>query len=76
LKSFLPTAEKFVRDAKASDECIQQIDAELKAAHHIISLYDTATTHEIDEPGASERGNVNQSQVLAALKLLNLKASM
>jgi|GEM_PF-2476639 len=76
LKSFLPTAEKFVREAKASDECIQQIDAELKAAQHIISLYDTAITHEINEPGASGKSNANESETLAALKLLNLKISM
>ena len=76
MKAHAENMDRFVRNAKASDECIEQVTAELKAANHIISLYDTATTHEIDEPGASERGNANQSQVLAALKLLNLKASM
>lgn len=76
LKAFLPTAEKFVRDAKASDECIQQIDAELKAAQHIISLYDTVTTHQINEPGISGKSNGDNSEALAALQLLNLKMSL
>jgi len=76
LKAHAENMDRFVRSTKASDDCIKQIEAELKSAQHIISLYDTATTHDANEPGASGQGNANEGEVLAALKLLNLKASL
>lgn len=75
LKAHAENLDRFVRNAKASDECIQQIEAELKAAQHIISLYDTAYTHD-GEPDASKTGNVTDSDILAQIKLLQLKASL
>lgn len=75
LKAHAENMARFVKNTRASDECIQQIEAELKSARHIISLYDTAYTHD-GEPDASRMGNANESEVLAQLKLLQLKASM
>lgn len=76
MKAHAENMARFIRDAKASDECIQHIEAEHKAAQHIISLYDTVTTREIDEPGISGKSNGENSEVLAALQLLNLKMSI
>lgn len=75
LKSHAENLDRFVKNAKASDECIQQIDAELKAAQHIISLYDTANTHD-GEPDASKRGSATNDEAIVRLKLLQLKASL
>lgn len=75
LKSHVENMERFVRNTRASDECIQQIDAELKAAQHIISLYDTANTHD-GEPDASKRGSATNDEAIVRLKLLQLKASL
>lgn len=75
LKAHAENMARFVKNTRASDECIQQIEAELKAAQHIISLYDTAYTHD-GEPDASRTGNATDSEVLAQLKLLQLKASL
>lgn len=76
LKEYAEVAERFVRNTRASDECIQSVAAELKAAQHIISLYDTVTTHEIDEPGISGKSNGNDEDlVLTKLHLLNAKMS-
>jgi len=76
LKSHIQNMERFVRNTRASDDCIKSIEAELLSAKHIVSLYDTAITHEINEPAASEKGKANEGEVFAALKLLNLKASL
>lgn len=77
MKAHAANMERFVRNAKASDDCIQNIEAELKAANHIISLYDTVTTHEIDEPGISGKSNGNDEDlVLTKLHLLNAKMSI
>jgi len=77
LKAHAENMERFVRNTKASDECIQNIEAELKAAQHIISLYDTVTTREIDEPGISGKSNGNDEEILLTkLHLLNAKMSV
>jgi HK97 family phage prohead protease len=75
LKAHAENMGRFVKNTRASDECIQQIEAELKSAQHIISLYDTAYTHD-DEPDASKKGNATESEILAQLKLLQIKASL
>jgi len=75
LKSHIANMERFCRNTRASDEAIQTIEAELKAAQHIVSQFDTAITHD-DEPAASVEGNANDSDALAAIKLLNLQMSL
>lgn len=77
LKAMEARAEKledFVRNSNASDECIQNIIQEAKALSQLVSRFDTANTHD-DEPGASDAGNTTDSDILATLKLLKLKAS-
>jgi len=77
LKEYVATAERFVRNTRASDDCIQSVMADLKSAQHIISLYDTVTTHEIDEPGISGKSNGNDEEIiLTKLHLLNAKMSI
>ena len=80
LKAKLETLEKFVRNAKASDECIIQIADEVKAIQDIISQYDTANTHEIDEPDASDKDEMNEdemtSNILTSIKLIHAKMSV
>lgn len=75
LKSHISNMERFCRNTRASDEAIQTIEAELKAARNIVSQFDTAITHD-DEPAASGEGNANEGELLARLKLLNLKMSL
>ena len=74
LKSHIANMERFCRNTRASDDCIQSIQAELKAAQSIVSQFDTAFTHD-DEPGASGEGN-DDSDAIAILKLLNSKLIM
>lgn len=66
--------ENFCRKSTASDDCIQTIEAEVKATKDLISQCDTADTHD-DEPDASDSGNATESDVdvLAQIKLLNAK---
>lgn len=73
LKAHIENAEKFCRNSNASDECIQNVMAEVKAAQEIISSFDTANTHEIYEPAASATGSVNESEIITRIKLLNAK---
>lgn len=75
LKSHIANMERFCRNTRASDGCILQIEAELKAARQIVTQFDTANTHD-DEPVASGEGNANESDAVAILKLLNSKISM
>lgn len=67
--------DKFCRDSNASDECIENILQESKALNDLVSRFDTANTHD-GEPIASDAGNTTDSDVIATLKLLTLKASM
>lgn len=67
LKDHVSKLEKFCRNTTASDECIQSVEAEIKAATDILQQYDTAHTQLITEPGASV------SEFSNALYLLTLK---
>jgi hypothetical protein len=49
--------ENFCRNSNASDSCIQNIEAELKAAQRIISQYDTVSTPLITDGDASRTDN-------------------
>jgi len=75
LKSHIANMERFCRNTRASDDCIQSVEAELKAARQIVSQFDTAYTHD-DEPNASETGETKTSEILTAIQLLHLKASL
>jgi len=76
LKAHAENMDRFIRNTRASDDCIKSIEAELKAAQHIISLYDTVTTHD-DEPGISGKSNgSDEEQILTKLHLLNAKMSV
>lgn len=72
LKSHIVNMERFCRTTKASDSCIQDIEAELKEAQQLISQIDTANTHD-DEPDASATGNGSRGDIITRLKLLNTK---
>jgi hypothetical protein len=76
LKEHAANCARFIRNTRASDEAIQQIEAELKAAQHIISLYDTVTTHDANEPGISGKSDGSEAEVLTRLHLLNAKMSL
>lgn len=77
MKERIVKLEKFCRDSSASDECIQTILLEAKALTDIVSQFDTADTSEIEKPAASAEGNTTVSdEILATLKLLNLKAAL
>jgi phage head maturation protease len=54
LKEHIVTMEKFVRNTKASDSCIETIQAEIKDARLFLSYLDTASTDVANQPGASE----------------------
>lgn len=69
LKDHILAMEKFCRDTKASDICIQNILGEIALAKDFISKYDTADTPLISEPTAS----VNEKEFADSLYLLTLK---
>lgn len=68
-KAHLDRLEAFCRNTSASDDCIQNIEAEIKAARNIIVSYDS-TTQPITEPGDR---SVNNDEFSNALHLLTLK---
>jgi len=68
-KKYIRTLEKFVRDTKASDECIKSISEEIRNAKNILSGYDTASTRKATEPLVSRDG-----EALIRLKLLLARA--
>lgn len=53
MKEYVSKAESYCAKAKASDESIQLIQSNIDEYKHIISDYDTVTTH-LNEPVASE----------------------
>lgn len=57
MQEHLETMEKFVRDTKASDDCIKSVMADIEETKSIISSYDTADTQVITEPAASREGD-------------------
>lgn len=69
IKKYIKTLEKFIRDTKASDECIASITEEIKHAKSILSGYDTAGTRKINEPPVS----VGDDELKMALAILDLK---
>jgi len=54
LKEHIQTMEKFTRNTKASDDCIKQVQQEIKNAKLFLLDLDTASTPLATEPGASE----------------------
>lgn len=53
LKAYADTMERFIKNTKASDDCIQSVRADLTEIKSIISRNDTANTPPITEPDAS-----------------------
>lgn len=75
LREGVKAMEKFIRNTKASDECIQRIQTELDNTKQLLSEIDTAvhsepgnTTH---EPSASKQDN----ELLRKAHILNLNLS-
>lgn len=68
MKSYMATLEKFSRETKASDRCIKLIDEEIEETKELLSNYDTATTQQATEPGASRNDSFYKQ-----LLLLNAK---
>jgi hypothetical protein len=68
LKDHVKLMEKFCRNTTASDECIQSVEAEIKAAREILSAHDTAHTQLITEPGASVSKEFSNALYLLTLK--------
>lgn len=52
-KSYIDKMEGFCRDTKASDECILNLEQEIKSAKLYLSSFDTADTPLITDPPAS-----------------------
>lgn len=71
LKSYVNQMESFCRNTNASDDCIKTILNEIEEVKQIISQYDTADTHLINEPFASRTDNDIRNRVL----LLNMQFS-
>jgi phage head maturation protease len=71
MQDHIQTMEKFCRETKASDQCIQSIQNDIEEAKQVLSNYDTATTQTITEPGAS-RGE-NDTLLLKQLLILKTK---
>jgi HK97 family phage prohead protease len=68
-KSHIEKMDAFCRNANASDDCIINIQAELKAAQLIISNYDTSPTPLIPDGGASRNDNDSFRNRLLLLNL-------
>jgi HK97 family phage prohead protease len=68
-KSHIDRLELFCRNTTASDETIENILAEVKAARQIISQYDTADTPLATEPFASRNDNDTFRQRLLLLTM-------
>jgi HK97 family phage prohead protease len=69
-KAHIERIEKFCRNSKASDETIEQLEAEVKAARELLSSYDTPDTQLITE----QSGSSDESKEFANhLHLLTLK---
>lgn len=68
MKAHVLDLERFVHNSKASDDCIQQVQADLTETKSILALYDTADTSD-GKPVASAESN--QDDLL--IKLLTLK---
>lgn len=73
LKQHIEALDKFVKTAKASDECIKAIACEAEELKAIISQYDTGTTGQINQP---EPSIGNDGDLYKQLLLLNAKLSL
>lgn len=71
-KAYIDRLELFCRNTTATDETINFLLAEAKAAREIISQYDTASTQPIIEPDASRNDN---DSFRRQLLLLNMQLS-
>lgn len=69
VQQHIETMEKFVRNTKASDECIKSIELEIEETKALLSGYDV-TTQPITGPGASSQ---NDSVLLKQLLILKTK---
>lgn len=68
-KAYIDRLENFCRNTTATDETINFLLAEAKAAREIISQYDTAFTPPITEPDASRTDNDNYKRQLLLLNM-------
>jgi HK97 family phage prohead protease len=67
VQQHIETMEKFVRNTKASDECIKSIQIEIEETKSILSGYDV-TTQPITGPGASSQESDSLLRQLLILK--------
>lgn len=68
IQNHIETMERFCRNAKASDECIINIQNEIQEAKQILSNYDTSNTQPITEPLDSRNENDSFLKQLLILK--------
>lgn len=73
LKEHVTSMEAFVRNTKASDDCIKSILENIDESKQIISTYDTADTPLITEPTASSADNDSKALKMKRILLLNAK---
>lgn len=69
-KNHIATLEKFCRDTKASDECIQSIQLEIDSTKQFISEIDTADTY-ADEKSPTPPASIEGKELLSALQTFN-----
>lgn len=68
-KAYVEKMESFCRNTTASDDCILNIQNELKAARSFLSSFDTAFTQPITAPDASNGDNDNFRSKLLLLTM-------
>lgn len=71
LKSHIERMDSFCRNSSASDECIINIQAELKSAQDILSKYDTASTPLAEDGDASKNDSLRKALLLFDMQLRN-----
>lgn len=74
IKQHIENMDAFCRNSNASDQCILNIQTELKAALEIISQYDTSSTPPITDRDASRTDN-DRIAYKKQLTLINLQLS-
>lgn len=68
-KSYIANMEKFIRDTTASDECIINLQTELKAVKEYLSSFDTPSTQVAPEPDGSKDDSFYRKLLLLNAKL-------
>lgn len=63
-QSHIQTMKSFVKNTKASDDCIKSIQKEIEQAENFITNYDTASTQFANEPDASRKDDELLAQLL------------